>query len=260
MIARICLLYLMMSFADSFLYCQTMKRIRGNNNVIQRKSIITLRSVTNDDAKSRSISVEEETWSWIKRVIIGMDFCPFAAKPWKENRLYVQVLPGDDPDEVLHAVQKEMMRLQRLRSSGSTTVIVTPDLYPLDFQQFYLFVQWLEEQLEDYEGEFQTIAFHPKFEFKGSGSEGFDNYTNRSPYPMIHILAEDDVSRAVDSYGGDTSRVWKRNVAFLELLHEQIGRENVDRFLLRGDPIVTDTLSDIDNHEENLINIRKLIK
>lgn len=250
---------MLISLAESFLYGEIIKK-QKNYNFSRSKSIITLRIVTNEDAKERSTSVEEETWSWIKRVIIGMDFCPFAAKPWKENRLYVQVLQGDDPDEILHAVRKEIMRLQLLRSAGSTTVMVTPDLYPLDFQRFYTFVQWLEEQLEDYEGEFQTIAFHPKFEFEGSGSDGFDNYTNRSPYPMIHILAEDDVSRAVDSYGGDTSRVWKQNVEFLERLHEQIGRENVDRLLLHGDPIViTNTSSDVDKDEEHFKNIRRLV-
>ncbi len=250
---------MLISFAESFLYCENMQKHK-NPNFSLSKSIVTLRSVTNDDAKERSTSVEEETWSWIKRVIIGMDFCPFAAKPWKENRLHVQVLQGDDPDEILQTIRKEIMRLQLHRSPGSTTVMVTPDLYPSDFQRFYTFVQWLQEQLEDYEGEFQTIAFHPKFEFEGSGSEGSDNYTNRSPYPMIHILAEDDVSRAVDSYGGDTSRVWKQNVAFLERLHEQIGRENVDRLLLHGDPIIiSNTSSDENKDEEHFKNIRRLL-
>lgn len=228
-----------------------------NQKILLRKQRNTiLGSVINDggDDGERSKRVEEETWSWIKRVIIGMEFCPFAAKPCKEKRLHVQVVLGDDPDKIVHAVHMEMTRLQSLSpSGGSTTVIVTPDLYPLDFQRFYTFAQWMEEEV-DYEGVFQTIAFHPKFEFEGSGSEGSDNYTNRSPYPMIHILAEDDVSRAVDSYGGDASRVWKRNVAFLEELHDQVGRENVERLLLRGEPIINAT-KDKEEIVRNILNI-----
>jgi hypothetical protein len=158
---------------------------------------------------------------------------------------------GDDPDEIAHAVTTEMMRLHEMGSGGSTTVIVTPDLYPLDFHRFYTFVQWMEEEesVARYEGIFQTIAFHPMFEFEGSGSDGSDNYTNRSPYPMIHILAEADVSRAVDSYG-----VWKRNVALLEELHDKLGKDNVERLFLRGEKM-QNTNAEQEEIVRNILNI-----
>jgi len=215
-----------------------------------------LDELDNDSDEGRSNRVQEETWSWIKRVIIGMEFCPFAAKPCKDKRLHVKVVLGDDPEEIVTAVLTEMRRLQSDKIESGTTVIVTPDLYPLDFHRFYNFFQWMEEEecVENYEGIFQRIAFHPKFEFEGSGEEGSDNYTNRSPHPMIHILAEEDVSRAVDSYGGDASRVWRRNVALLEELHETLGKDNVERLLLRGEK-AQNTNAEQDEMVRNFFNI-----
>ncbi|KAL7485463.1 LOW QUALITY PROTEIN: hypothetical protein ACHAW6_011060 [Cyclotella cf. meneghiniana] len=92
-------------------------------------------------------------------------------------------------------------------------------------------VQYLEEDMmeenDNLRGVEQITPFHPLFQFEGSGS--VDNYTNHSPYPMFHILRENEVSKAVDKLGGDASQVWKRNVGLLENMEMKLEREVVEK-------------------------------
>ena len=87
----------------------------------------------------------------------------------------------------------------------------------------------------DLHGLVQIAPFHPKFAFAGSG-DGIDNYTNRSPYPMFHILRENEVGMAVDKLGGDASKVWQRNVDLLEGMDEKFGREDVKK-IMKGESL-----------------------
>eukprot|EP00588_Corethron_pennatum_P010234 CAMPEP_0194276492 /NCGR_PEP_ID=MMETSP0169-20130528/9079_1 /TAXON_ID=218684 /ORGANISM="Corethron pennatum, Strain L29A3" /LENGTH=158 /DNA_ID=CAMNT_0039020227 /DNA_START=373 /DNA_END=847 /DNA_ORIENTATION=- len=108
----------------------------------------------------------------------------------------------------------EMQRLAPDDVSG-TSIIVVPDLYPNDFQSF---LSYLSEQVEekimdphDFHGMLQIAPFHPEFMFGGFPSENgnsVENCTNRSPYPMFHILKEIEVDRAVQRLDGDAGKVW----------------------------------------------------
>ena len=78
----------------------------------------------------------------------------------------------------------------------------------------------------------QLAPFHPQFVFEGSAPDGIDNYTNRSPYPMFHILREDEVSRAVDKLDGDAGKVWRRNIDLLEMMVDRFGKEVAVRAMM----------------------------
>eukprot|EP00588_Corethron_pennatum_P028671 CAMPEP_0194335028 /NCGR_PEP_ID=MMETSP0171-20130528/68137_1 /TAXON_ID=218684 /ORGANISM="Corethron pennatum, Strain L29A3" /LENGTH=340 /DNA_ID=CAMNT_0039097925 /DNA_START=30 /DNA_END=1055 /DNA_ORIENTATION=+ len=117
----------------------------------------------------------------------------------------------------------EMLRLAPDDVSG-TSIIVVPDLYPNDFQSF---LSYLSEQVEenimdpyDLHGMLQIAPFHPEFMFGGSTENGnsAENCTNRSPYPMFHILKEIEVDRAVQRLDGDAGKVWRRNVKIMNYL------------------------------------------
>merc|ERR1711971_7502 len=84
----------------------------------------------------------------------------------------------------------------------------------------------------DLHGLVQIAPFHPQFEFNGSGSNGIDNFTNRSPYPMFHIIRENEVTNAVDKLGGDASKVWSRNIKLLESMNERWGREGTEKAMM----------------------------
>ena len=81
----------------------------------------------------------------------------------------------------------------------------------------------------DLVGVLQVAPFHPLFQFEGSDVDSPDNWTNRAPYPLFHVLREDEVERAADSLEGDASRVWKRNVGLLDALQEALGSVGVER-------------------------------
>ena len=138
---------------------------------------------TNAAVRSRSLD-------WIRRVVVGYNFCPFAGRPLREGRLRVSVVRGDDDEHVAAAVAWELVARSDAARPG-TTVVVAPDYRPSDFEGYMLLVQRLQEDVVEehgLEGLVQIAPFHPRFEFAGSGPEGVDNFTNRSPYPMFHIL------------------------------------------------------------------------
>jgi len=173
---------------------------------------------------------------WIERVVIGYNLCPFAERPLKENKLKVEVVRGSDPEDVASTVVYELVARSD-ESQPGTTVVVAPEYFPDDFAQYMSLVQYIEDDvMEEHEldGLVQIAPFHPSFEFAGSGAEGIDNFTNRSPYPMFHILREDEVEKAVEKLGGDASKVWSRNVRLLESMKERWGREGAER-AMRGE-------------------------
>lgn len=175
-----------------------------------------------------------ESMDWIKKVVIGYNLCPFAERPLRENKLKVSVVRGNNDQHVAAAVVYEL--IARSDQPG-TTVVVAPEYYPDDFRKYFSLVQLLEDDvMEEHEldGIVQIAPFHPLFEFGGSGAEGIDNYTNRSPYPMFHILREDEVEKAVEKLGGDASKVWSRNIRLLETMQERLGKEGTER-AMRGE-------------------------
>ena len=191
--------------------------------------------------------IESKTMNWIRKVVIGYNLCPFAEKPLRENKLNISVVRGNDHKEVASAVLHDMIYHSE---KPGTTVVVAPEYYPDDFEQYMSLVQYLQDEVleenEDIRGEVQIAPFHPLFQFEGSEMQGVDNYTNRSPYPMFHILREVEVAGAVQKLGGDASKVWERNVRLLENMEENLGRDGVEK-AMRGESVdgMDDLLRDI---------------
>lgn len=173
----------------------------------------------------------QHTLDWVQGVVIGLNLCPFAEKPFRSKQLYMEVINGIDENEILSRVLGECLVRQ---TKPGTSLMICPDLYPQKFDAFLQVYNILNEGvLVDYDltDDIQVAPFHPLFEFEGSGSDGVDNYTNRSPYPIFHILREEDVGRAVDLLDGDASRVWRRNVDLLEALGDVLSKEEMEQVM-----------------------------
>ena len=186
-----------------------------------------------DETDDDNDDIRKTTLDWIKRVVIGLNLCPFAERPLRENKLKVSVVRGSDDEYVAAAVVYELISRSDVKHEG-TTVVVAPDFYPDDFERYMDLVQYIEDNvMEEHElhGLVQIAPFHPKFVFSGSEGEGVDNYTNRSPHPMFHVLRENEVGLAVDKLGGDASKVWQRNVDLLEGMEKKFGREGVKEIM-----------------------------
>lgn len=154
-----------------------------------------------------------QTKKWITDVVVGCNFCPFAAKELKRNTVHYKVLANATPVTALEAV---LALLRHLDDSDNveTSFLILPDSFPL-FDAYLDLVDLAEKLLakENYEGIYQVASFHPQYIFAGSMDNDPSNYTNRSPYAMLHFLREDGVSKAVDSYPA-INKVPERNIAF----------------------------------------------
>lgn len=170
---------------------------------------------------------ERETLHWVKRVVVGLNLCPFAERTLLHEKLKVRVLLDQDSDTVLEQVLDEMQKL-KAKNEG-TTLVVCPNLYKENFKGFLQIVDVVEQNIaaNNWDGILQVAPFHPLFKFEGSEQDAPDNYTNRSPHPMFHLLREDDVTMAVEQLENhDAGTVWRRNVKLLTELRETLTPED----------------------------------
>ncbi len=183
-------------------------------------------------------TIKSETLAYLQNVIIQYNLCPFASHPLRENNLKISTVRGSDDEFVAASIAYELAALSGEDVRG-TTLLVAPEYYPDDFERYLGLVQSMEEDfMEEHElkGIVQIAPFHPKFRFEGSEENDVDNFTNRSPYPMFHILREDEVANAVNRLSGDASKVWGRNVKLLKAMEEKLGREGVER-AMKGEKV-----------------------
>jgi hypothetical protein len=154
-----------------------------------------------------------QTKKWITDVVVGCNFCPFAGTELKQNRIHYQVEPAIAVSTCLEAFLLECIRLDE-----ETTIETTLVIFPNAFQLFhdYLFLVGLAEELimkKGYEGIYQVASFHPLYQFAGSTADDAANYTNRSIYPMLHLLREESIEQALQRYPG-AEQIPDRNIRF----------------------------------------------
>ena len=153
------------------------------------------------------------THKWIVDVVVGCNFCPFAAKELKKNAVRYQVERSGDTQTVLESFIKECIVLDE-NDSISTTLLILPGQFE-NFEDYLDLVAMAEELLEDedYEGIYQVASFHPQYLFGGAPADDPANYTNRSPYPMLHLLREDAVEEALEKFP-HPERIPENNISY----------------------------------------------
>ncbi|MES2568188.1 MAG: DUF1415 domain-containing protein [Bacteroidota bacterium] len=144
--------------------------------------------------------ITEQTVTWIKSVVIDCNFCPFAAKAVMKNSINYIVKYDSSITNVLDTLKEELIRLQ-IHSDTETSFIIFPDTFE-NFNDYLGLVKKAERLIskENYDGIFQIASFHPDYCFEGSDENDPANYTNRSIYPMIHILREESLTKALSLY------------------------------------------------------------
>ncbi len=162
-----------------------------------------------------SDTIITQTTQWVNSVVIGCNFCPFAAKAVLRKSIRYVVLPDATLESSLETVIAELQYLDHTEDI-ETTLLIFPEHFA-DFEE-YLDLVGLAEDLaieQGYEGVYQVASFHPDYCFEGADKEDPANYTNRSPYPMLHLLREDSISKAVDHYP-DPEGIPERNIAYAQ--------------------------------------------
>jgi len=153
-----------------------------------------------------------QTKKWIVDVVIGCNFCPFAAREVKRDSLVFEVIKGDKAT-VLTTLSTACTTMNA-QAAIETLFLVLPQNFDR-FADYLKLVKAANVQLskEGYDGIYQVASFHPAYVFAGSSSNDPANYTNRSPYPMLQILREESVSRVTDRHP-DTKQIPEVNIAF----------------------------------------------
>jgi hypothetical protein len=154
-----------------------------------------------------------QTVAWIKSVVIGCNFCPFASKVLLKNSIRYITLPGATIEKVLESLSAEVQILDK-DVETETTLIILPDHFE-DFKTYLDLVDIAEEFLYNlgYEGIYQLASFHPQYLFAESYEEDPANYTNRSVYPMLHLLREASITDALEHFP-DAGSIPQRNIEF----------------------------------------------
>jgi hypothetical protein len=144
--------------------------------------------------------VVERTKIWIRDVVIGLNFCPFAPKPFKDELIVYKV---DDTSDAAIALQSLMNTCHFLEDNPAmeTALLIFSKGFS-DFQDYLNLIDLAEQLLkaEGFEGVYQVASFHPGYLFAGSDENDPANYTNRSPFPMLHLLREDLLEIAIDKH------------------------------------------------------------
>lgn len=155
---------------------------------------------------------------WLDEAIIGLDLCPFAAKVRREETLRVITLSPEDPIEALRACLEEAQALLD-GAHGARTTLVTFARGLEDFELYLDLIATLEDALMDAgaEGHLQVATFHPDYRFEGEDPEGLSHFTNRAPYPIVHLLREDDVSEATQRHP-DPEGIPQANITRLQAM------------------------------------------
>ncbi len=165
-------------------------------------------------------TVLADTRRWIEKAVIGLNLCPFARSVYVKNQVRIVVSRARHLDAFLDELDRELDLLVNTPADEiDTTLLVHPTLFP-DFLQFNDFLGVVDDVLieHDLEGVIQVASFHPQFLFEGEAVDDPSHFTNRAPYPTLHLLREESVERAVASDAGDAEKIVDRNIATLRHL------------------------------------------
>jgi uncharacterized protein len=153
------------------------------------------------------------TKNWIINVVIGCNFCPFAAREIKRNSILYEVKSNESKAEILQALSNVFAKMDN-DNEVETAFLILPNGFN-DFNTYLNIVDAAEQFLAQnkYEGIYQIASFHPQYLFAGSSENDASNYTNRSPYPMLHVLRESSLTKAIDNHP-DLDSIPNNNIEF----------------------------------------------
>ena len=155
--------------------------------------------------------------SWIEDFVVAHNLCPFAAKELRAGRVRITETQARDEEALLLALHEEL-DLLFVNAELETSLLVHPHVLK-DFSAYNDFLDLADELIFSLglEGTIQIASFHPDYCFAGTKAESPENRTNRSPYPLLHLLREESVARAAASHP-DVEAIPQRNIALMRHL------------------------------------------
>lgn len=163
--------------------------------------------------------IVRQTRRWLEKAVIGLNLCPFARPVHARDQIRYALSAAETPEALLADLVAELQVLAAAEPEEiETTLLIHPQVLN-DFLDYNDFLGVAEEAVVDLglEGVIQVASFHPRYQFAGTAPDDVTNYTNRSPYPTLHLLREASVERAVASVS-DPAEIYKRNMETLRSL------------------------------------------
>ena len=164
-------------------------------------------------------TVMADTVRWLERAVIGLNLCPFAKGVHTKGQIHYVVSEATDARGLLEDLQRELEALAEISAEKrDTTLLIAPQCLE-DFLDFNDFLELADDLVEamDLGGILQVASFHPRFQFADTAEEDITNATNRAPYPILHLLREDSIDRAVEAFP-EAETIYEANMATLEKL------------------------------------------
>lgn len=166
------------------------------------------------------------TQNWVKSFIVQHNVCPFASREVEKNSIRQCVIRSKKTQVALEELMTECVCLDD-NADTETTLIIFPTLFR-NFYDYLDFVELAEACLADqgYDGVYQIATFHPDYIFDGTMEDDVTNYTNRSPYPMLHLLRESSLDKAI-AFHGNTEQIPEENI----LKMQELGKQSIEKIL-----------------------------
>mgnify|MGYP000049764855 FL=1 len=172
------------------------------------------------------MTTEQQIWQWLDQVVIGLNLCPFAKKPRANQQIRLVLNESRKNKALLQAFEQELHYLMATPAEHTDTTLfaITHHLY--DFYDYLDFLDLAQTRLEQggFEGQLQLASFHPDYVFDGTEFEDRENFTNRAPVPIIHIIREDSMAKVLAKYPNPEA-IPENNIQCMEKLSkEQLSR------------------------------------
>ena len=159
------------------------------------------------------------TREWIEKAVIGLNLCPFAKSVYVKNQVRIVVSDARHIDGFLEDLDRELDYLAAIDpETTDTTLLIHPTLFP-DFLDFNDVHQIADEAVVEHEldGVIQIASFHPEFQFADSEPDDITNYTNRAPFPTLHLIREESLDKAVEAFP-EAEMIFERNIETMKKL------------------------------------------
>ena len=172
--------------------------------------------------------VVADTVHWMEKAVIGLNLCPFAKAVHVKKQIRYVVSEAETPEALLEKLMEELQHLADADPEQiDTTLLIHPKVLT-DFYDYNEFLDVADAALEELglDGVLQVASFHPDYQFADTDKNEIGNYTNRSPYPTLHLLREDSIDRAVEAFP-EASEIFEKTIETME----KLGHEGWDKLM-----------------------------
>lgn len=164
-------------------------------------------------------NIIQETQDWVVKAVIGLNLCPFAKAVHVKEQIKYVVSEARSVEALLEELAKELEYLAEVSPEKTDTTLLIHPYVLQDFLDYNDFLELADSLLEELklDGELQIASFHPQYQFANTEFDDITNFTNRSPYPTLHLIREDSIDKAVEAFP-EAEAIFETNIQTMEKL------------------------------------------